>query len=201
MPMHCSANVGPGGDAAMFFGLSGTGKTTLSADPGRTLIGDDEHGWGAGRHLQLRRRLLRQDASGFRPRPSRRSSPTTQRFGTVLENVVLDAARADTGLRRRQRRPRTRAPPIRSPSSPTPREPGAPAMPKNIVMLTADAFGVHAADRPADARHRPCTTSSPATPPRSAGTERGVDRAGGRRSRPASARPSCRAIPRNTARC
>ena len=91
MPMHCSANVGPDGDAAIFFGLSGTGKTTLSADPSRTLIGDDEHGWGPDGIFNFEGGCYAKTHPALAPRPSPRSSPRRKRFGTVLENVVLDA--------------------------------------------------------------------------------------------------------------
>ena len=140
MPMHCSANVGPGGDAAVFFGLSGTGKTTLSADPNRTLVGDDEHGWGEAGIFNFEGGCYAKTI-----RLSREAEPeifaTTERFGTVLENVVLD--------------PQTRVPDFDDDSKtentrcayplhyiPNASVSGHAGHPQNIIMLTADAFGV-----------------------------------------------------------
>ncbi|TGT69701.1 phosphoenolpyruvate carboxykinase [bacterium M00.F.Ca.ET.159.01.1.1] len=139
MPMHCSANEGPDGDAAVFFGLSGTGKTTLSADPSRTLIGDDEHGWGphgifnfeGGCYAKTIRLSAEAEPEIF---------ATTQRFGTVLENVVLDPGRApdfnDGSLTENTRC----AYPLDF--IPNASKTGRAGHPKNIIMLTADAFGV-----------------------------------------------------------
>ncbi len=139
MPMHCSANEGPDGDAAVFFGLSGTGKTTLSADPKRTLIGDDEHGWGphgifnfeGGCYAKTIRLSAEAEPEIF---------ATTRRFGTVLENVILDDRRVpdfDDGSRTENTRCAYPLDYIPNASAT-----GQASHPKNIIMLTADAFGV-----------------------------------------------------------
>ena len=140
MPMHCSANIGPNGDTAIFFGLSGTGKTTLSADPNRTLIGDDEHGWSdtavfnfeGGCYAKMIRLSAEAEPEIF---------ATTKRFGTVLENVVMDPVTRDLDLDDGTLAENSRgAYPIDY--IPNSSEKNMGPLPKNIVMLTADAFGV-----------------------------------------------------------
>jgi len=139
MPMHCSANHDDAGNSAVFFGLSGTGKTTLSADQSRTLIGDDEHGWNGDGIFNFEGGCYAKTI-----RLSAESEPeiysTTQRFGTVLENVVLDENRTpdfDDGSLTENARC---AYPINF--IPNASETGTAPHPKNIIMLTADAFGV-----------------------------------------------------------
>ena len=140
MPMHCSANIGPNGDTAIFFGLSGTGKTTLSADATRTLIGDDEHGWSdtaifnfeGGCYAKMIRLSAEAEPEIF---------ATTKRFGTVMENVVMD--------------PDTRVLDLDDPSLaensrgvypidfiPNASRDNLGPVPKNMIFLTADAYGV-----------------------------------------------------------
>ncbi|MHC4839853.1 MAG: phosphoenolpyruvate carboxykinase [Planctomycetota bacterium] len=140
LPMHCSANIGTAGDSAIFFGLSGTGKTTLSADPARKLIGDDEHGWSehgvfnfeGGCYAKVIRLSEEAEPEIF---------DTTRRFGTVLENVVFDTSARTIDLDDATHTENTRASyPITHIPNHEPSGRGGNA--KNVVMLTADAFGV-----------------------------------------------------------
>jgi phosphoenolpyruvate carboxykinase (ATP) len=140
LAMHCSANVGPEGDTAIFFGLSGTGKTTLSSEAGRALVGDDEHGWSdhgvfnfeGGCYAKVIRLSAAAEPEIYQ---------TTRRFGTILENVALDHLTRRLDLDDDSLTENTRAAyPITHLPNIVPD--GVAPMPRNVVMLTADAFGV-----------------------------------------------------------
>jgi phosphoenolpyruvate carboxykinase (ATP) len=140
MPMHCSVNVGKSDDSAVFFGLSGTGKTTLSADPNRILIGDDEHGWSENGLFNFEggcyAKMIR-----LSPEAEPEIYATTRRFGTVLENVVMDPTTRALDLDDATLAENSRgAYPIHY--IPNASGTGRAPHPKNIIMLTADAFGV-----------------------------------------------------------
>ena len=140
LPMHCSANLGPDGDVALFFGLSGTGKTTLSATSDRTLIGDDEHGWSDDTIFNFEGGCYAKVI-----RLSREAEPeiyaTTERFGTILENVVIDPQTRELDLDDASFTENTRGSyPLASIPNADPK--GIAGTPQNILMLTADAFGV-----------------------------------------------------------
>ncbi|MGQ0766154.1 MAG: phosphoenolpyruvate carboxykinase (ATP) [Gemmatimonadota bacterium] len=140
LSMHCSANVGGAGDVALFFGLSGTGKTTLSADPERGLIGDDEHGWADDGVFNYEGGCYAKVIN-----LSRDAEPdihqTTQMFGTVLENVVLDPSTRKVRFEDQSITENTRASyPLHYIRNFVPG--GRAGHPRNIVFLTADAFGV-----------------------------------------------------------
>jgi phosphoenolpyruvate carboxykinase (ATP) len=139
LPMHCSANVGDDGHVAIFFGLSGTGKTTLSADPDRALIGDDEHGWGTNGVFNFEggcyAKVIRLSASA-----EPEIYKTTHTFGTILENVVIDEAGTvdfDDDSKTENTRAAYKLEQIAN-AHPEKRA-GHPA---SVVMLTADAFGI-----------------------------------------------------------
>ncbi len=141
LPMHCSANVNPDdpADVAVFFGLSATGKTTLSADPERTLIGDDEHGWSDEGVFNFEGGCYAK-AIRLSPEGEPEIYATTKEFGTIAENVVLDAERAmdfdDATITENTR--------LSYPLHfiPNASESGMAGHPRTILMLTADAFGV-----------------------------------------------------------
>ncbi len=141
LSMHCSANYGRDhNDVALFFGLSGTGKTTLSANPDRTLIGDDEHGWSGDGVFNIEggcyAKVIRLDPEG-----EPEIFATTRRFGTILENVVVDPVTRDLDLDDDSKTENTRA------SYPVTQLAnvdltGQGGQPRNVIFLTCDAFGV-----------------------------------------------------------
>jgi phosphoenolpyruvate carboxykinase (ATP) len=140
LPMHASVNIGPDGSSAIFFGLSGTGKTTLSADPGRALVGDDEHGWSdnglfnfeGGCYAKVINLSLDQESEIFE---------TTRQFGTILENVVMDPKTREIDLSDGSLTENTRGS-YSITQIPNAELSGCSGHPNNVVFLTCDAFGV-----------------------------------------------------------
>ncbi len=140
MPMHCSANVGPDGQSALFFGLSGTGKTTLSSDSARQLVGDDEHGWSEAGIFNFEGGCYAKTIN-LSPEAEPEIYATTQRWGSLLENVMIDPKTGcpnfDDGSLTENGRVAYPMHYIANAS-----ETGMAGPPKNVIMLTADAFGV-----------------------------------------------------------
>jgi phosphoenolpyruvate carboxykinase (ATP) len=140
LPMHCSANVGEDGDVALFFGLSGTGKTTLSADASRGLIGDDEHGWSRHGVFNFEGGCYAKTIH-LSPSGEPEIFQATQRFGTILENVILEEGTREIDFGDGTITENTRASyPIHYIPNAVPT--GQGGQPRNVVFLTADAFGV-----------------------------------------------------------
>jgi len=140
LPMHCSANLAANGDTTLFFGLSGTGKTTLSTEPGRALVGDDEHGWSPTGVFNLEGGCYAK-AANLTEKGEPEIYEAARQFGSVLENVVLDPTTREPDYADLSATENTR---IAYPLTAIPNrvEEGVAPAPRNIVLLTADAFGV-----------------------------------------------------------
>jgi phosphoenolpyruvate carboxykinase (ATP) len=139
LPMHCSANVGRDGDVAIFFGLSGTGKTTLSADPERSLIGDDEHGWGSSGVFNFEGGCYAK-VIHLSPTAEPDIYRTTRTFGTILENVVIDESGVvdlDDASKTENTRAAYKLDQIANALAS--KQAGHP---RNVIFLAADAFGI-----------------------------------------------------------
>jgi len=140
MPMHCSANIGADGETALFFGLSGTGKTTLSADSSRTLIGDDEHGWSDNGIFNFEGGCYAK-LINLSPTAEPEIYETTRRFGTILENVAINTKTRRIDLDDSSFTENTRGSyPITH--IPNATRTGRGGHPKHVIFLSADAFGV-----------------------------------------------------------
>ena len=190
LPMHCSANIGPKGDTAIFFGLSGTGKTTLSADSSRTLIGDDEHGWSDQGVFNFEGGCYAKSINlTAETEPEIFAAAST--FGTIVENVAMDENTRvfdffDSTLTENGRLSYDIS------QIPNASMEGQGGLPQNIVMLTCDAFGVLppiSQLTPEQAMYHFLSGYTAKV----AGTERGAERACRNVLPPASARRSCRA--------